>query len=49
MRALVVGAGAVGTKVSQQLLSSNIVDKILLRDVSTDKLGLVSTVIGNRV
>ena len=49
MRALVVGAGAVGTKVSQQLLSSNTVDKILLRDVSTEKLGLASKVLGNRV
>lgn len=49
MRALVVGAGAVGTKVSQQLLSSNTVDKILLRDVSPEKLGLASKTLGNRV
>ena len=49
MRALVIGAGAVGTKVAQQLLSSNAVDKILLRDTSPEKLGVASKTIGSRV
>ena len=40
MRALVIGAGAVGAKVAQQLLSSNAVDKIVLRDTSPEKLVL---------
>ena len=49
MRALVIGAGAVGTKVAQQLLSSNAVDKILLRDTSPEKLGVASKTLGSRV
>ena len=49
MQALVIGAGAVGTKVAQQLLSSNTVDKIILRDTSPEKLGLASKTLGNRV
>jgi len=49
VRALVIGAGAVGTKVAQQLLSSNAVDKILLRDTSPEKLGVASKTIGSRV
>ena len=49
MQALVIGAGAVGTKVAQQLLSSNSVDKIILRDTSTEKLGIASKTLGNRV
>ena len=49
MRALVIGAGAVGTKVAQQLLSSNAVDKILLRDISPEKLGVASKTLGSRV
>jgi len=49
VRALVIGAGAVGTKVAQQLLSSNAVDKILLRDTSPEKLGVASKTLGSRV
>ena len=49
MQALVIGAGAVGTKVAQQLLSSNSVDKIILRDTSPEKLGIASKTLGNRV
>ena len=49
MRALVLGAGAVGTKVAQQLLSSNTVDKILLRDIAPEKLGIASKTLGSRV
>ncbi len=49
MQALVIGAGAVGTKVAQQLLSSNTVDKIILRDTAPEKLGLASKTLGNRV
>jgi len=49
VQALVIGAGAVGTKVAQQLLSSNTVDKIILRDTSPEKLGLASKTLGNRV
>ena len=49
MQALVIGAGAVGTKVAQQLLSSNTVDKIILRDTSPEKLGVASKTLGNRV
>jgi saccharopine dehydrogenase-like NADP-dependent oxidoreductase len=49
VRALVIGAGAVGTKVAQQLLSSNAVDKILLRDISPEKLGVASKTLGSRV
>ena len=49
MRALVIGAGAVGTKVSQQLLSSNVVDKIILRDTSPEKLGIASKTLGRHV
>ena len=49
MRALVIGAGAVGTKVAQQLLSSNAVDKILLRDIEPEKLGVASKTLGSRV
>ena len=49
MRALVIGAGAVGTKVAQQLLSSNAVDKIILRDTSPEKLVLASKNLGSRV
>jgi saccharopine dehydrogenase-like NADP-dependent oxidoreductase len=49
VRALVLGAGAVGTKVAQQLLSSNTVDKILLRDIAPEKLGIASKTLGSRV
>ena len=49
MRVLVIGAGAVGTKVAQQLLSSNAVDKILLRDITPEKLGIASKTLGSRV
>ena len=49
MRALVIGAGAVGTKVAQQLLSSNAVDKILLRDTEPEKLGIALKTLGSRV
>ena len=49
MRALVLGAGAVGTKVAQQLLSSNTVDKILLRDIAPEKLGIASKTLGSCV
>jgi saccharopine dehydrogenase-like NADP-dependent oxidoreductase len=49
VRALVIGAGAVGTKVSQQLLSSNVVDKIILRDTSPEKLGIASKTLGRHV
>jgi len=49
VQALVIGAGAVGTKVAQQLLSSNTVDKIILRDTSPEKLGVASKTLGNRV
>ncbi len=49
MRALVLGAGAVGTKIAQQLLSSNTVDKILLRDIAPEKLGIASKTLGSRV
>ena len=49
MRALVIGAGAVGAKVAQQLLSSNAVDKIVLRDTSPEKLVLASKNLGSRV
>ncbi|MDG2353145.1 MAG: hypothetical protein P8L35_10105 [Acidimicrobiales bacterium] len=49
MRALILGAGAVGTKVAQQLLSSNTVDKILLRDIAPEKLGIASKTLGSRV
>ena len=49
MRALVLGAGAVGTKVAQQLLSSNTVDIILLRDIAPEKLGIASKTLGSRV
>ena len=49
MRALVLGAGAVGTKVAQQLLSSNTVDKIFLRDIAPEKLGIASKTLGSRV
>jgi len=49
VRVLVIGAGAVGTKVAQQLLSSNAVDKILLRDITPEKLGIASKTLGSRV
>jgi saccharopine dehydrogenase-like NADP-dependent oxidoreductase len=49
VRALILGAGAVGTKVAQQLLSSNTVDKILLRDIAPEKLGIASKTLGSRV
>jgi len=49
VRALVLGAGAVGTKIAQQLLSSNTVDKILLRDIAPEKLGIASKTLGSRV
>ena len=49
MRALIFGAGAVGTRVAQQLLASNSVDEILLRDISPEKLGLASKTLGSRV
>jgi len=49
VRALVIGAGAVGTKVAQQLLSSNAVDKILLRDTEPEKLGIALKTLGSRV
>jgi|TARA_B100001750_G_scaffold28992_1_gene19415 saccharopine dehydrogenase-like NADP-dependent oxidoreductase len=49
VRALVIGAGAVGAKVAQQLLSSNAVDKIVLRDTSPEKLVLASKNLGSRV
>ena len=49
MRALVIGAGAVGTKVSQQLLASNSVDQITIRDISPEKLGTASKALSGRV
>jgi len=49
VRALVLGAGAVGTKIAQQLLSSNTVDEILLRDIAPEKLGIASKTLGSRV
>ncbi len=49
VRALVIGAGAVGTKVSQQLLASNSVDQITIRDISPEKLGTASKALSGRV
>ena len=49
MKALVIGAGAVGTKVAQQLLASNSVDQIVLRDISPEKLGTASKTLSGRV
>jgi len=49
MRVAVLGAGAVGSRVVRQLLSTDAVDRIVLRDTSAERLAQVSRSLGERV
>ena len=49
MRVAVLGAGAVGARVARQLLASDSVDQVLLRDVSSERLARSAGSIGDRV
>ena len=49
MRVAVLGAGAVGARVARQLLASDSVDQVLLRDVSPEVLARTARSIGDRV
>ena len=49
MRVAVLGAGAVGSRVVRQLLSTDAVDRIVLRDTSAERLAQVSRSLGDRV
>ena len=46
MRVAVLGAGAVGSRVARQLLSTDAVDRIVLRDTSAERLAQVSRSLG---
>ncbi len=41
MRVAVLGAGAVGARVARQLLATDMVDSVVLRDTSADRLARV--------
>ena len=49
MRVAVLGAGAVGARVARQLLATDTVDSIVLRDTSADRLARVGRSLGERV
>lgn len=49
MQALILGAGAVGSRVARQLLVSDSVDQVILRDTSPDRLAWASRTLGDRV
>ena len=49
MRVAVLGAGAVGARVARQLLTTDTVDRVVLRDTSADRLARVSRSLGERV
>ena len=49
MRVAVLGAGAVGARISRQLLSGTSVTQIVLRDTDADRLAQVSKSLGDRV
>ena len=44
----VLGAGAVGARVARQIVTSDSVDKVVLRDTSRERLARVSRVLGDR-
>lgn len=46
MRVVVVGVGAVGARAARQLLSSDGIDEVLLRDPDTERLGAVRQSLG---
>ena len=48
MQALILGAGAVGTRVARQLLVADTVDRVVLRDTSADRLAWASRTLGDR-
>jgi len=48
MRALILGAGAVGARVARQLLVADTVDRVVLRDTSADRLAWASRTLGDR-
>ncbi|HJP24971.1 MAG: Gfo/Idh/MocA family oxidoreductase [Acidimicrobiales bacterium] len=47
-RVAVLGAGAVGARVARQLLSSDAVEQVLLRDISAERLARASRSLGDR-
>ena len=49
MQALVLGAGAGGARVARQLLVTDTVDRVVLRDTSADRLAWASRTLGDRV
>lgn len=49
MQALILGAGAVGVRVARQLIFADIVDRVVLRDPSADRLAWASRTLGDRV
>ena len=48
MQALILGEGAVGSRVARQLLVSDAVDQVILRDTSPDRLAWASRTLGDR-
>ena len=48
MRALILGAGAVGARVARQLLVADTVDRVVLRDTSANRLAWASRTLGDR-
>ena len=44
----VLGAGAVGARVAQQIITSDAVDEVVLRDTSPERLARASRALGDR-
>ncbi|MEE2768825.1 MAG: hypothetical protein VX833_06395 [Actinomycetota bacterium] len=49
MQTLILGAGAVGSRIARQLLVSDAADRVILRDTSPDRLAWASRTLGERV